>query len=126
MSKKTIQLLPIYTTRGEVGAFLYYPYIFNLQGEWIGWITTERKVYSVHGHHVGYITNEPRILRNRSQDFSSVRALPPTAPPSILPPSHLPLAPQLPELPMTTIDILDESPELLPPIDFGDLRDDLD
>jgi len=126
MSKKPIQLLPIYTTSGEVGAFLYYPYILNLQGEWIGWITKNKKVYSVHGHNVGYITNEPRILRNKSHDFNFTRLTPPTPPPQIIPPTHLPLAPQLSELSMTTIDILDEDPNLLPSIDFGELRKDLD
>jgi len=30
------------------------------------------------------------------------------------------------ELPIGTIDVLDERPELLPSVDFGDLRDDMD
>jgi hypothetical protein len=32
----------------------------------------------------------------------------------------------LSELPAGTFDVLEESPELLPPKDFGDLRNDMD
>ena len=41
-----VKLLPIYTSRGDVGAFLYFPYILNLQGEWIGWVSDDKKVFS--------------------------------------------------------------------------------
>ena len=47
------RIIPIYSSRGEVEAFLVFPYIFNRSGEWIGWATPQREVYSVMGAYVG-------------------------------------------------------------------------
>ena len=54
-------LIPIYTSKGDAEAFLDYPYLYNRTGDWIGWVTSKRDVYSVLGHYVGYLTNDPRI-----------------------------------------------------------------
>lgn len=59
-------LIPIYNSKGDAGAFLEYPYIFNRNGDWVGFVTPKREVYSVLGYYVGYLTNDPRILRRRS------------------------------------------------------------
>jgi len=120
------KLIPIYKSRGEIGAFLRFPYIFNTDGEWIGWVAADRCVYSVHGHYVGILSKEPRILRNRELAGSRRRITPPSPPPPIRIPSLTPLAPQLPEVLLTMIDVLDEAPELMPPTDYGNLRDDMD
>ncbi len=120
-------LIPIYTTRGDAEAFLAYPYIFNRLGEWIGWVTPGRQVYSVHGHYVGWLSDDPRILRKRSSGYLKARLTPPTAPSGkIRPPAHVALPPLMPEMAIGTFDVLDESPELMPAVDFGDLRDDMD
>jgi hypothetical protein len=119
-------LLPIYTTNGDVAAMLCFPYIYNLQGEWIGWLTPDRKVFSVHGHFVGSLTTGPRILRRRSYDFMEPRRTPPTAPTPVYPPDHFPLPPQMPELSLGVIDVLEEDPDLLPSLDTGEFRQDLD
>lgn len=119
-------LIAIYTTRGDVGAFLQYPHIYNLQGEWIGWVTSQRQVYSVHGHYVGNLNNDPRILRKQSSGFLKPRLNPPPRPGKIVPPSTVPLAPMMPEVPIGMFDVLEDRPEMLPPVDFGDLRDDMD
>jgi hypothetical protein len=118
-------LVPIYTTKGDVGAFLSYPYIFDRMGEWIGWVTPDRQVFSVQGSHVGWLTNEPRVLRKVSADFMS-RKVPPPVPPHINIPATVPLAPMMAELTYGIIDVLDDSPELLPSIDFGEQREDMD
>ena len=120
------KLILIYTSRGEIGALLLFPYIYNLVGEWIGWVTPERQVFSVHGHFVGTMTNDPRIVRKREVANTVHRKTPPPEPPAIRPPAHLPLAPQLPELSTQMIDVLDDALHLLPPVDFGELRDDMD
>jgi len=120
------KLIPIYNSRGDIGAFLLFPYIFNTQGEWIGWVTVDRIVFSVHGHQVGTLSKDPRILRKREVSDGIRRQKPPEPPPPIRVPATLPLAPQLPEITINIIDVLDEAPELLPPVDFGDLRDDMD
>ncbi len=61
----TNPIIPLYTSRGDVEAFIQYPYIFNRLGEWIGWVTADRQVYSVLGFYVGYISDDRRILRKR-------------------------------------------------------------
>jgi hypothetical protein len=119
-------LIAIYTTKGDVGGFLQYPHLFNRQGEWIGWITPQRQVYSVHGHYVGYLSNDPRILRKYSSGYLKPLEDPPTPVDRITAPASVPLAPMMPELPIGTVDVLEERPELLPSLDFGDLREDMD
>ena len=123
---KPNRLIPIYTSQGEVGGFLQYPYIFNREGEYIGWITSAQQVYSVFGHYVGYLTKDPRIIRKQSSGYLKPRLSPPPTPEHIKPPATLPLAPMMSELPVGTFDVLEDKPELLPPIDFGDLREDMD
>ncbi len=118
-------LIPVYTTRGDVEAFLRYPYLYNRLGEWIGWVTPERDVYSVLGHYVGWLDKGPRILRKRGRD-PKPRRTPPPAPPRIRPPAHAPLPPMMSELGYETIDVLEEEPERLHTLDMGDLRPDMD
>ena len=119
------KLIPIYTSKGDVGGFLLYPNLFNADGEWIGWVTENRKVYSVRGKYVGTITNEPRILREREGRNEYHREVPPESPGSIRPPLRVPLAPLMAEVSFNLIDVLEEAPELLPPMGFDLLREDM-
>ena len=125
--KSQVSLIPIYTTRGDLEAFLAYPYIYNRQGEWIGWVSPDKQVYSVHGHYVGWLGTGPRILRKLADSFGKERndILPPAAR-SITPPAQAPLAPLMSELTFGMIDVLLDAPELLPSVDFGELREDMD
>ena len=120
------RIIPIYSSRGEVEAFLVFPYLFNRNGEWIGCVTAERDVYSVLGHFVGTLTRDPRIVRKRSDDAlkPSLRVTPPPGRLSI--PAHLPLAPLMSDLPHSLVDVLVEEPERLHTVDSGELREDLD
>ena len=118
--------VPIYSTPGDLGALLVYPYLFNPIGEWIGWVTKSQKIYSVHGHYVGWLSDEPRILRKRADDFTHKRRKPPKGPPRIYPPATVPLPPMMADLPFGIVDVLDEMPEFLPTMDSGDLRDDME
>jgi hypothetical protein len=118
--------IPIYTSHGEAGAIFVRPFIFNLSGEWIGWVDSEDTVYSVHGHFVGKLTGDQRIVRKREWGYGRERKTPPPSPGKIRPPTHFPLAPSLAELPTYMIDVLVDNPELMPSVDFGDLREDLD
>jgi hypothetical protein len=120
------RLIPIYTTSGDVGAYLVYPHIFNAAGEWIGWVTPEREVYSVLGNYVGWLSNDPRILRKRSYDFSKPRRTPPPPQPRIRVPASTPLPPMMSELSFATVDVLEEEPHRLSTVDFDDLREDMD
>ena len=123
MAKK---LIPVYTTPGDLGAYLAYPYLFNPQGEWIGFVTSDREVYSALGNYVGTFTDDPRILRKRSYDFSKPRLKSPPPPPRIKVPSSVPLAPMMAELTFSMIDVLEEEPERLSTADFDEMREDMD
>ncbi|MGD2156712.1 MAG: hypothetical protein PVG14_04860 [Anaerolineales bacterium] len=120
------RIVPIYTTPGDVAAFLYYPFLYNRQGEWIGWVTPKRDVYSVGGKYVGWLSDDPRILRKRIYDYSNPRTEPPHPPPNIRVPATVPLAPLMSELTSSTIDVLHEEPERLRTLDLDELREDMD
>jgi hypothetical protein len=119
-------VIPIYTSRGDADAFLVYPHLFNLQGEWVGFVTPEREVYSVLGFYVGYLNNDPRLLRKRVLENTKPRLAPPTCPRKVYPPATFPLAPLMSELYQDTMDVLLEEPERLHTVDAGELREDLD
>lgn len=125
-SPGTYRVIPIFRSSGDVGAFLVYPYLFNREGEWIGFVTVNKEVYSILGYFVGTLTTEPRIIGKRiEQDTLSKRLNPPPPPHRLKPPSTLPLAPLLSDLPYGTIDILQEDPDRLHTSDTGDLKEDL-
>jgi len=119
-------IIPIYSSKGDPDAFMEYPYIFNRNGDWIGWITPEREIYSIIGYYVGYLTNDPRILRRRSMSTLKPRLQPPAAPKKIYPPAVIPLAPLMSELSFSTIDVLLDEPERLHTLDDGEFREDME
>ncbi len=126
MQTTQTRLIPIYTTRGDVDALLAYPYLFNRQAEWIGWVTPDREVYSVLGVYVGMLTDEPRILRKIAEEDRPQRTPPPPPRKKILPPPTVPLAPMMRELYHDTIDVLLDEPERLHTLDTGEFRPDMD
>ena len=118
--------VPIYTTAGDVDAFMVYPMIYSRVGEWIGFVTPQREVYSVYGEYVGWLSNDPRILRKRSYSFDKPRLKPPPTPPRFTSPASIPLAPMMSDLSFDTIDILQDEPDKLPTMDVGEFRPDMD
>ncbi len=126
MSGAQPSLIPIYTSKGDAEAFLLYPYLFNRAGDWIGFVTKKREIYSVLGNYVGILTNDPRIVGKRSAATLRPRLQPPPKPPKVHPAAIVPLAPLMPDLEYATIDILLEAPERLHTIDSGEEREDLD
>lgn len=118
--------IPIYDSKGNADVFLVYPYLHSRGGEWIGWVTPERDVYSVLGHYVGYLTDEPRILRKRVTAALKPHKKPPAPPPRILVPATIPLAPMMREITYSTVDVLMDEPERLHTLDSGEQRQDLD
>ena len=107
-----LKIVPIYTCSGEAKAFLLYPYLFNHDGEWIGFVTAQRDVYSVLGFHVGMLTDDPRIIRKLNEEqLPSLR--PPMRPNQIRIPSNIPLAKLMPDLAYPIIDVLTDRPKLL-------------
>jgi hypothetical protein len=119
-------IIPIYTSRGDAEAFLVYPYLFNRLGEWIGWVTADRQVYSVLGFYVGDLTAEPRIIRKRITATLKPRRTPPPRPDKLAVSATIPLAPLMGDLRFGVLDVLLDEPERLHTMDAGELRQDLD
>jgi len=119
-------LIPVYTTKGDAEAFLVYPNLYNRNGDWVGFITPQRDVYSVIGYYVGTITNDPRIIRKHATSALKPRLQPPPKPKKINLPATIPLAPLMGDLSSSFIDVLLDEPERLHTTDSGDYREDLD
>ena len=126
MAQNQSRIIPIYNSQGEADAFLVFPNLYNRVGEWIGWVTPQREVYSVMGYFVGTLTNDPRIVRKRAEDDLRPRLRTPKHPGRITPPAQVPLAPMMKELTHSLVDILSEEPDRLHTMDSGELREDLD
>ncbi len=119
-------IVPIYTTRGDAEAFLVYPYLHNRMGDWIGWVTADRQVYSVLGSYVGEMTAEPRIIRKRITASLRPHKTPPTPPERLFVPATIPLPPMMPDLRFGVLDVLLEEPERLHTLDSMENREELD
>ncbi len=119
-------LIPIYTTKGDAEAFLSYPYLFNRNGDWIGFITPQKEVYSVLGNYVGALTSGPRIVSKRATSTLRPRLKPPPRPQKVYPPANIPLPPMMAELSHSVIDVLQDAPEHLHTMDTGEQRQDMD
>ena len=126
MSSSQPPLIPIYTTKGDAEAFLLYPYLFNRSGDWIGFVTPRREVYSVLGDYVGTLTNDPRIVGKRATSTFKPRLKPPPTPQRVSLPATIPLPRMMAELSYSLIDILLDAPDRLHTIDSGESRQDLD
>jgi len=120
------RIIPVYNSQGEADAFLVFPHLFNRSGEWIGWVTPQREVYSVMGYYVGSLTNDPRIVRKRAEDELKPRLKCPPTSKRIMTPAQVPLAPLMKELTHSLVDVLSEEPDRLHTLDSGELREDMD
>jgi hypothetical protein len=125
LQSQQTRLIPIYTSRGDVGAYLAFPYLYNIQGEWIGWVTKDRLVYSVIGNYVGILTNDPRIIR-RESDTEKPKSSPPPPPRPIKAPPSVPLAPMMSDITIGYTDVLLNDTGRLHTIDHGELMDDME
>ena len=126
MSAAKQKLIPIYTSQGDAEAFLVYPYIYNRLGDWIGFVTPKREVYSVLGYYVGIFSKDFRIIGRRATNTLKPRLKPPPTPNKVYPPATVPLAPMMRELTHGQIDILLDEPDRLHPLDSGEFREDMD
>ena len=120
------KIIPIFTTAGDVEAIFAYPYLFNLRGEWVGFVTPQKEVYSVLGDYIGWLSSDPRILRKRTYNYDKPKLTPPPIPPRLTVGGTMRLPPMMAELPYDTIDILQEEPDRLHTLDSGELKEDMD
>jgi hypothetical protein len=126
MSGTQHRIIPIYASNGEAEAFLVFPYLFNRSGEWTGWVTPKREVYSVMGAYVGNLSDDARIIRKRSESDMRPHLQPPPKPGKFNIPPSIPLAPMMSDLPHSLIDVLLDEPDRLHTLDGGELREDMD
>lgn len=111
----------IYTTDEEYAAFFIYPYIFNVNSEWIGFLTPNKDVYNIDGGYVGYLTDEPRILRKGSE--SDKPNFPPPPPPRpVKGRTSMSLSPMMSDLAFGVIDVLQDEPNKLYTQDMAHTR----
>jgi len=118
---------PLYSTRGDLAGYLINAYIYDRQGEWIGWLDRDSCVFSVSGEYVGWLSKDFRILRKSNVDESPPRHRPPARPPlHVLVPPSAPLPPLMAELGYDVLDVFDETPARLHVIDADPAARDID
>ena len=100
--------IPIYTSAGDCLAYLSYPYVFDVNGDWIAFVTDDRNVYSVNGDYIGWITDDPRIVRTVSSNGFRNTKEPPVAPLRIKIKLSTSLAPMMSDLLNSQIDVLQD------------------
>jgi hypothetical protein len=105
-------MVPIYRTDGEWVAVYQKGNLFNVDGEWIGFVKG-RDVYDTSGMYLGFLSDDRRLLRTRSRPPTRARLQPSPRPETPEIPANMPLAPLLPSLPYSIIDLFEEMPERL-------------
>jgi hypothetical protein len=114
----------IYDTRGDWHATRIGDFIYSTRGEYVAYVENG-EVYKSDGEWIGHLSRDGRILRKRSEHRRELHPNPPLKPPKPekLPP-RAPLPPMMAELDFSTMDVLDEDPEIFKRI--SDLRPDMD
>lgn len=115
--------IPIYTTHGDWAAMLAGRYLYNPQGEWIGFLDPEGQVFSVRGDYAGWLSRDFRVLRRRDTTALVPRRQPPPAPARIQLPATVPLPPLMAELTYDTVDLFEDAPHRLDPMDMDQVQD---
>lgn len=114
----------IFDTRGDWQATKIGDYLFNTRGEYIGFVE-DGEVYKGDGEWVGRLSRDGRILRKRSERRRPFHVHPPAAPPRPERlPARAPLPPLMAELDFSTVDVLEEEPDIFKRISA--LRPDMD
>lgn len=113
---------PIYTTKGDWAAMLIGRFLYNPLGEWIGWIDAQGEVFNVRGQYSGWLSRDFRILSKRSLG-THPRRDPPPPPPRVRLPMNVPLPPLMSDLTYDTIDVFEEAPYRLDPMDMDQVQD---
>ena len=114
---------PIYTTRGDWAAMLFGRYLHNIHGDWIGWVESDGKVFSVRGEYAGWLSRDFRVLCKRDTTELVPRRRPPPPQPKREMPVTVPLPPMMGELTFDTIDLFEDAPRRLDPYDMDQIQD---
>ncbi len=116
-------MTPIYRSDGDWVAVVHQGHLYNADGEWLGFLIG-KDVYDPMGKYLAYISDDRRLLRTRREPRDKPQKTASPRPQQRLRfPSNMPLAPMLPALPYSTIDMFEEYPERL--IYISDTRPDM-
>jgi hypothetical protein len=113
----------IFDTRGDWHATKIGDYLYSSRGEYIGFME-EEDVYKNDGEWIGRLSKDGRILRKRTERRRELHSTPPAPPKPERLPARAPLPPMMAELDFSTVDVLDEDPDIFKRI--SDLRPDMD
>lgn len=97
--------------------------LWDLTGTWVGWLDGS-DVYTLDGEWVGALSKDGRILRKRSEKDRPLRTEIPATPDKPILPGRAPLPPSFSELTYSTIDVMEEEPEIFKRL--SDKRKDMD
>jgi len=112
----------IWNTAGDWIATLMDTNLWDLTGQWVGWIEGD-EVYTTDGEWVGTLSRDLRILRKRAASRPPLRTDVPSKPQKPDLPGRAPLPPTFSELNYSTIDVLEEDPEVFKRL--SDMRPDM-
>lgn len=112
----------IWTTSGDWIATRVGDYIFDATKSWVAWIDGG-EVYTRDGEWIGTLSRDMRVLRARAASRKPLRTDLPAEPPKPDLPARAPLPPMFSELNFSTIDVLEEEPEVLKRV--SDMRRDM-
>ncbi len=113
----------IWTTSGEWVATRIDNYIWDMSKTWVAWLDGT-EVYTTDGEWIGTLSRDSRILRQRAATRRPLRTDIPPAPPKPDLPARAPLPPMFSELNFSTVDVLEEDPDVFKRI--SDMRPDMD
>lgn len=113
----------IWTTSGDWAATRYGDFIWDHTRTWVAWID-DGNVYTTDGEWIGKLSRDSRILRQRASTRLPLRTDIPQAPPTPDLPARAPLPPMFQELTFSTVDVLEEDPDVFKRI--SDMRPDMD
>jgi hypothetical protein len=112
----------VWTTSGDWIATRVGNYIFDGSKAWVAWLDGT-DVYTKDGEWIGTFSRDNRVLRPRAIARKPLRTDLPPEPPKPDLPGRAPLPPMFSELNFSTIDVLEEEPEVLKRV--SDMRRDM-
>jgi len=112
----------IWNTAGDWVATLVDTFIWDLGGFWVGWLDGD-EVYTTDGEWVGTLSRDSRILKKRAAPRPPLRTDIPPKPAKPELPGRAPLPPTFSELNYSTVDVMEEDPEVFKRL--SDMRKDM-
>lgn len=127
-AKTSATIVPLFTSHGDFAAMVRYPYIYNAEGDWIGYVSEAAEVFNLERDYVGWISEDRRVLRRPSMGARTRPLRPGDAPPpgKLQRPAVVPLPPQMAVYSQDVVDVLEQVPCPLHTEDAGEMRPDLE